>query len=84
MALQEKSRIEPADRLDTRPPLGPITDIHEQESVYVAKDVEPSNSPAVAREGQIVQRQPRMSPFVSGMIIVIGLFVLVYLLSLIF
>ena len=91
MTLQEKEAIKP-----TRPtPAGPnyatpLTDVDPrtttatgQESVYAAKDVEPTASPAVAREGEVLAQQNTISPL-AGFGVLVVLIVVIYLLYLLF
>lgn len=52
------------------------------ESVFDAKDVEPTESPKVAREGEIVTQQRHFSPFVgfTALLVLVVLIYAIYLL----
>jgi len=91
---QEKTRSTPSDPVRDPVTPSPLSDIGPQggtagrtmageESVYAAKDVEPTESPAVAREGEVVGQQRGTSPLVGfGALLV--LIVVVYLLYILF
>ncbi|HRW07213.1 MAG TPA: hypothetical protein P5121_19050 [Caldilineaceae bacterium] len=87
MAFQEKERERPVPVDPVTPePLSnadpTTTTATGQESVYVAKDVEPTESPVVAREGEVLRQRQGMSPLVGigGLIVLIIVIYLLYLL----
>lgn len=91
MTLQEKEALKPTRPTPAAPNYAtPLTDVDPrrttetgQESVYTAKDVEPTESAAVAREGEVLAQQRTLSPLVGfGALIV--LIVVIYLLYLLF
>ncbi|MEZ4869199.1 MAG: hypothetical protein R3C14_48200 [Caldilineaceae bacterium] len=82
MATREETHVTPPA---TEPGVDPtLTTVRGEESVYAAKDVEPTESPAVAREGEVLQERRGPSPLLSAIVVLIVLILLVYLISLFF
>lgn len=85
MTLQEKQRPTPAEPVAPDPLVHVEpreTTVAGEESVYVAKDVEPTESPYVAREGEVLDQRRSFSPLMGfgALVVLVVLIYLVYLL----